>query len=123
MPGEIDRSQRDWVFSAATKSLGFCGGDGLCPICKGIGINEVISFGLVQQHNNGWDCGMYVISWLQSWENIRKPEWNGFAMPNEDMKQKRVDVVWWLVTHEKNKHRDEVMHSIEVWKATKKKTK
>lgn len=25
---------------------------------------------------------MYVISWLQLWENIRRPEWNGYTMPN-----------------------------------------
>ncbi|XP_054808629.1 uncharacterized protein LOC129310735 [Prosopis cineraria] len=65
------------------------------------------------KQSNVDDCRVYVIKYCTKWDGRRRK--GGLTMEdfsNEQLRQFRVDVVWWLVNHTRNEVRNEVFASV-----------
>ncbi|XP_054816861.1 ubiquitin-like-specific protease 1A [Prosopis cineraria] len=65
------------------------------------------------KQSNVDDCGVYVIKYCTEWDGRRRK--GGLTMEdfsNEQLRQFRVDMVWWLVNHMRNEVRNEVFASV-----------
>ena len=58
------------------------------------------------------DCGLYTIKYLQLWTGEENDEWGGLTMPPftlAEMALFREELLWWLLTHPQNMHREEAL--------------